>query len=121
MDSYRANAIRRHNDDTPPNPVLASEYFFRLINSVEVNDITMLEFLESFEYQLQLTKNDFPMVIWVALKKIINSLQLIFYGATQPCDAIRVEEKNADQICGCLSLMRDILHCIAFKSEGKQY
>lgn len=101
-----------HETSTLPGVQLALDSFIQLINAVEYNDITMLDFLDTFRNQLELTKDFFPLVTWAVLKRMITSLEATFKGASQPYDAIKVEAKNAVQISDYFNLMRDILQRI---------
>ena len=89
-------------------PRVGARYLLELLTAVEINDLTMLEFLANFRAGLNAAVAA-PSSSWTCLKWVQASLERIFHNCDDPAEAVMLEASHADRITLHFELIRSIL------------
>lgn len=85
------------------------------IEAVEMNDLSMLEFLRNFRQTLE--SEDATQLQSTIFSDLLKSLELVFKNCNQPAASIQVEVSNADFVTAHLDFMRKCLLGRAFPTR----
>ena len=91
-------------------PGIGARNLLGLLVAVEINDLTMREFLDAFRTGLGGAQLMAPSPGWTRLKWVLASLEQIFQDCDDPARSVALEASHADQITLHFELMRSILH-----------